>query len=57
MNIADLLTKEHPITAQEVSEGSLWLTGPKWLSKPESQMPMKKYDQIFLRKDDKKEAL
>ena len=57
LNIADLLTKEHPITAQDVSEGSLWQSGPEWLSKPLSQMPVKKYDQIFLKKDDEKEAL
>ena len=49
INKHDLLTKEHSIGAQDVSEGSLWQTGPLWLLKPVSQMPMKKYDQIFLR--------
>ena len=28
-NIADLLTKEHPIGAQDVSLGSLWQSGPE----------------------------
>ena len=45
-NIADLLTKEHPIGAQDVSQGSLWQSGPEWLSKPVSQMQIRKYDQI-----------
>ena len=56
-NIADLLTKKHPLPAHDVSEGSLWQSGPEWLSKPVSEMPIRKYDQIFLRKDDEKEAL
>ena len=56
-NIADLLTKEHPLGAKDVSQGSLWQSGPEWLSKQVSQMPIRKYDQIFLRKDDEKEAL
>ena len=51
-NIADLLTKEHPIGAQDVSQGSLWQSGPEWLSKPVSQMPIKKYDQIYLKQDE-----
>ena len=28
-NIADLLTKEHPLAAEDVSEGSLWQSGPE----------------------------
>ena len=56
-NIADLLTKEHSITVQDVSEGSLWQTGPAWLSLPVDAMPLKKYYQIFLKKEEEKEAL
>ena len=44
MNIADLLTKEHYIKVEDVSEGSLWQTGPAWLSLPVDAMPLKKYD-------------
>ena len=29
-NIAALLTKEHPLAAKDVSEGSLWQSGPEW---------------------------
>ena len=57
MNIADLLTKEHSITVMDVSEGSLWQTGPAWLTLPVSAMPLKKYDQIFMKKEEEKEAL
>ena len=32
-NIADLLTKEHSNSAQDVSEGSLWQTRPEWLAR------------------------
>ena len=56
-NIADLLTKEHSISTQDVSEGSLWQTGPAWLSLPVDSMPLKKYDQIFLKKEEETEAL
>ena len=56
-NIAYLLTKEHPITAQDVTEGFLWQTGPHWLSKPVSQILLKKYDQIFMKTEEEKEAL
>ena len=38
-NIADLLTKEHSITVEDVSKGSLWQTGPAWLSQPMGTMP------------------
>ena len=51
LNITDL------ISAQDVSEGSLWQKGPEWLTEPISQMPLKKYDQIFLKKDNQEEAL
>ena len=56
-NIADLLTKEHFITVEDVSEGSLWQTGPAWLSQPMGTMPLKRYDQIYPKKEDEKEAL
>ena len=56
-NIADLLTKEHSISAQDVSEGSLWQTGPAWLSRPVDSMPLKKYDQIFLKEKEETGAL
>ena len=42
---------------QDVSEGSLWQTGPAWLSLPVDAMPLKKYDQTFLKKEEEKEAL
>ena len=57
MNIADLLTKGLSITVKDVSEGSLWQTGPAWLSLPVDAMPLKKYDQIYMKKEDEKEAL
>ena len=57
MNIADLLTKEHSITVKDVSEGSLWQTGPAWLSLPVDALPLKKYDQIYMKKEEEKEAL
>ena len=57
MNIADLLTKEHSITVKDVSEGSLWQIGPAWLTLPVSAMPLKKYDQIIMKKEEEKEAL
>ena len=57
INVADLLTKEHSITVKDVSEGSLWQTGPAWLALPVSAMPLKKYNQIFMKKEEEKEAL
>ena len=34
LNITDLLTKGHQISAHYVSDGSLWQKGPEWLTKP-----------------------
>ena len=42
---------------QDVSGGSLWQTGPEFLSKPVTRMPLKKYDQIFMKKEEEKVAL
>ena len=57
LNVADLLTKGHPITVRDVSAGSFWQTGQDLLTRPVSLMPLKKYDQIFMQKDKEKEAL
>ena len=57
LNIADLLTKEHSIRVKDVSEGSLWQTGPAWLSLQVDAMSLKKYDQIYMMKEEEKEAL
>ena len=57
MNVADLLTKEHTITVKDISDGSLWKTGPAWLTLPVSAMPLKKYDQICMKKEEETEAL
>ena len=32
LNITDLLTKEHQISAQDVYDGSLWQKGPELLT-------------------------
>ena len=41
--MADLLTKEHPITYQDVSQGSLWELGYNWMMRLVDQMLLKKY--------------
>ena len=56
-NVANLLTKEHPITFQDVSQGLLWESGYDLMTKPLDQLPLEKYDQIFLRTDDENMAL
>ena len=49
-NIAVLQMKEHSITAQDVSEGSLWQTDQDWLTRSVPKMPLKKNNQIFIMK-------
>lgn len=57
LNIADLLTKEHLFTVEDVREGSLWQTGPEWLIRSVSLMQLKKYIQVFMWKEEEKVAL
>ena len=56
-NVADLLTKEHALTWKDVSEGSLWQTGPDWLSRPVDLMPLRRYTDIFMKSEEEAEAL
>jgi len=45
-NIADLLTKPHEISIEDLSTGSLWQTGHSWMHLDETQMNLNKYEDL-----------
>jgi len=45
-NIADLLTKEHPITPLSLGPFSEWTLGKSWMRKPFLDMPITKYSDL-----------
>ena len=45
-NIADLLTKHHEISIEDLSTGSLWQTGHSWMHLDENQMNLNKYEDL-----------
>ena len=49
-NIADLLTKEHPITPRDLGLGSEWQSGKAWMQKEIADMPVTKYTDLSLSK-------
>ena len=45
-NLADLLTKHHELTIQDLSIGSLWQKGHSWMTQDEDQMNLTKYEDL-----------
>jgi len=52
LNIADLLTKNHPITPKDLSIGSAWQNGLPWMELPFDEMPITTYQNLTVSKDD-----
>ena len=50
LNIADLLTKPHQISIEDVSLGSVWQNGPEWMRRDTVSMPLTRYDQLVVDK-------
>ena len=46
INLADLLTKEHELSIQDVSTGSDWQSGKSWMRLDTHKMPLKKYSDL-----------
>ena len=42
INLADLLTKEHKLTVQNVYTGSEWQAGKPWMRLDTDKIPLKK---------------
>ena len=55
-NIADLLTKKHDISQNQVSIGSSWEKGLDWMKLPIENMPIKRYEDMQVNKDDDSEV-
>jgi len=47
-NIADLLTKEHPVTPLSLGPSSEWMLGKSWMSKGIDDMPITRYSEIAI---------
>ena len=45
-NIADMLTKVHPIGPDHVTIGSVWEAGHEWMTRPTTEMPIRRYDEF-----------
>ena len=45
-NIADMLTKVHPIGPDHVTIGSVWEAGYEWMTRPTTEMPIRRYDEF-----------
>ena len=52
VNVADLVTKRHPITPKDVGAHSLWQTGYPWMHLPTSKISMTTYEDLTVTKDD-----
>ena len=52
LNIADLLTKHHDITPNDLTIGSDWQDGLPWMRQPFEEMPITTYKDLTLEKDD-----
>ena len=57
LNIADLLTKKHDITLEDLDIGSLWQSGYPWMSLPLNAMPLMKYSELRLDKSGQSEVV
>ena len=56
MNPADLMTKGQP-TAKDISEDSQWINGFPWMKSEISEMPLTRFEDISLSKDEAKKYL
>ena len=54
LNVADLLTKKHEISVEKVSIGSVWQDGLPWMKLDTELMPMMRYDELTMSKDQEK---
>ena len=45
-NLADLLTKQHTLSINDVSTGSEWQTGKPWMKLDTDKMPLKQYSDL-----------
>ena len=52
LNVADLLTKRHTLFPKDLGPGSLWQTGYPWMKVHFDQMPITKFSEIALSKDE-----
>ena len=52
LNVADLLTKKHDIPSADVSAGSVWQTGLSWMRLDLSDMPLMKYNELVINKQE-----
>ena len=50
LNLADLLTKKHPLQYKDVSAGSKWIEGMSWMKLDTKDMPLLAYDQLRVEK-------
>ena len=50
LNLADLLTKKHPLQYKDVSAGSRWIEGMSWMKLETKDMPLLAYDQLRVEK-------
>ena len=55
-NIADLLTKKHDLTVEQVSIGSTWQEGDPWMKLEFKNMPLISYDMLSLDKKSQDEV-
>jgi hypothetical protein len=54
-NLADLLTKEHPLDSSTVDMNSPWQQGWQWMCNPTCNMPIKSYENIVMSAVEKQE--
>ena len=47
-NLADLVTKPHPISFDQTNAGSEWQDGAEWMTLPSSDMPIISYENVKL---------
>ena len=48
MNLADLLTKKHNLTVEDISTGSDWQTGLPWMRLGTEDMPLSPYQSLTI---------
>ena len=51
-NVADLLTKPHNIKPSDLGMESIWQNGPEWMLLPLNEMPITRYSDISVTKED-----
>ena len=56
MNVADVLTKKHEMSVEKVTIGSVWQNGLPWMRLDTEQMPVLRYIDLTVTKDQEEEV-